>query len=360
MKFLNITICFFSAISFLQAMEKSQSTFKYSSFLEKMAVEVHSRMPEQYLADKRTNGYTYRHNFVLGRNLEQFGSLVTKDGFDPSLVDGLQGVSLESLPRTIATTELPKLCVKKVDGRMGYGVVALQDIAPGTLIRAYSGIIEQTLEFKEYGTIFKNFGHAKASLIVNAEKEGNESRFFNHSYAPNCQGCFVVDAKSGKVQFWIQALHPIYFGEEICWNYGSGYWKSKRVVPIEKNGKILLHNEQDALVLCSLKEYDGYFVFFNDSYVKSGDEYLLLDADAEYLGAEAFSIPFNDDKQCKKIIAVAMKSRPEDSQIKFNLFQADKQNRSLICMPHLNEAEQRLLTARLQEMVSRYRVIENS
>lgn len=76
----------------------------------------------------------------------------------------------------------------------------------------------------------------------------------NHSYTPNARIVFVRFAD--RIQPWIQACVAISPEEDICRNYGSGYWRAKGIVPIPHN-EISIY-QSGSLALCAVP-VEGYY-----------------------------------------------------------------------------------------------------
>jgi len=157
---------------------------------------------------------------------------------------------------------LPDVQVKFINKTKGYGAIALQDIKAGTLIRPYTGEITQVyhsqIDNRPYSA---HITHGEYPLIIDAEKLGNESRFFNHSYTSNMQETFAVD-EHGYVQYWIKAIKDIKAGEELCWNYGNAYWRTRGIVPEEDNVRHLYQNKH-VTIYTELKQ-GNVTLFVND------------------------------------------------------------------------------------------------
>ena len=91
--------------------------------------------------------------------------------------------------------------VEPVPG-MGMGLVADEDIAAGTPIMQYTGVVKTTRE--EYSTDY-TFGitHLCKAFVIDAMDAGNEARFANHSCQPSCYA-LVLESEDGP-QLWLIA-----------------------------------------------------------------------------------------------------------------------------------------------------------
>lgn len=136
-------------------------------------------------------------------------------------------------PNSLADNQDSKIAVVYKNDKVGHGVIAIDEIAENSFIIPYLGklVLQTSQEVLDNEYAFNVFpiNNGESFLVVDPKEVGNETRFMNHSYTPNAR---IVFARCGdKIQPWIQAINKISTGEDICWNYGSGYWKSKGVVP---------------------------------------------------------------------------------------------------------------------------------
>ncbi|KAG3246341.1 hypothetical protein PI124_g8933 [Phytophthora idaei] len=105
----------------------------------------------------------------------------------------------------------------------GYGAFALQPIFAGILVREYVGeIIDEDVKQKWYEEAFCEYLMVYGpNKYIDAKKFGNDSRFFNHSSAPNCRA--EEWTVTGIYRIGIFAIQNIEPGEEITFNYGRDY-----------------------------------------------------------------------------------------------------------------------------------------
>jgi SET domain-containing protein len=103
----------------------------------------------------------------------------------------------------------------------GQGAFASRAIACGERIIEYAGERITEAEFQrrdpvsEPGTSHHNvFFEVKPDVVIDANVDGNEARFINHSCDPNCETRLEDD----RVQ--IYARRDIRLDEELCFDYG--------------------------------------------------------------------------------------------------------------------------------------------
>lgn len=109
----------------------------------------------------------------------------------------------------------------------GNGVFAAADLAAGITLIEYKGQrITHAQADRRYAGSAEG-GHTflftlNQRYIIDANVDGNDARWINHSCEPNCQAV-VEEAASGKPRedrVLIETLRPIGAGEELTYDYG--------------------------------------------------------------------------------------------------------------------------------------------
>jgi uncharacterized protein len=104
----------------------------------------------------------------------------------------------------------------------GQGVFALQRIRKGTRIIEYVGDrISHARANRRYDDHDANDNHTflfavDRNVVIDATVDGNDSRFINHSCAPNCE------SNIEKRRVFIDAIKSIAVGEELNYDYQIG------------------------------------------------------------------------------------------------------------------------------------------
>ncbi len=109
----------------------------------------------------------------------------------------------------------------------GNGVFAAEAIAKGERIIRYRGKLRRHDEVDAaYGDVPET-GHTflftlNDKYVIDANIDGNDARWINHSCDPNCEAVHVEHAsgKRRKEKIVIDALRDIEAGEELTYNYG--------------------------------------------------------------------------------------------------------------------------------------------
>jgi uncharacterized protein len=109
----------------------------------------------------------------------------------------------------------------------GSGVFAAQNIKKGEFIIEYKGLLRTHAEVDAAYDGEDETGHTflftlNEDYVLDANINGNEARWINHSCAPNCESSHIEDpgGDARKDRIVIEAARAIKTGEELSYNYG--------------------------------------------------------------------------------------------------------------------------------------------
>jgi len=123
--------------------------------------------------------------------------------------------------------------VKWINPLIGYGLFAKEDISQYSLIGEYTGIIRRRSAKQDKNNDYI-FGYVVAQIetpyIVDASKEGNYTRFINHSDEPNLHATWLIN--KGLCHIILVSKSYIPKDTQITYDYGPYYWR-KRPSPLE-------------------------------------------------------------------------------------------------------------------------------
>lgn len=109
----------------------------------------------------------------------------------------------------------------------GNGVFAVEAIAKGQRVVRYRGLLRRHGEVDTAYADIPETGHTflftlNDKYVIDANIDGNEARWINHSCDPNCEAEHVEHAsgKRRRDKIVINALRDIAAGEELTYNYG--------------------------------------------------------------------------------------------------------------------------------------------
>ncbi|KAF8935885.1 histone methyltransferase set2 [Dissophora ornata] len=127
------------------------------------------------------------------------------------------------LNRRFQTKENANVDVVKTE-KKGYGLRALQNLAPGTFVMEYIGevlphasFVKRTREYSLAGVEHFYFMSLQSDEVIDATKKGCLARFINHSCNPNCHlEKWVVGSK---LRIGIFTIKRVAEGEELTFDY---------------------------------------------------------------------------------------------------------------------------------------------
>ncbi|MFM6987318.1 MAG: SET domain-containing protein [Arenimonas sp.] len=109
----------------------------------------------------------------------------------------------------------------------GSGVFAKRAIKKGEFIIEYRGKLRSHAEVDAAYDGEDETGHTflftlNEDYVLDANIDGNDARWINHSCEPNCESSHVEDpgGDPGKDRIVIEAARDIAAGEELSYNYG--------------------------------------------------------------------------------------------------------------------------------------------
>jgi len=119
-------------------------------------------------------------------------------------------------------SQIADVTIKQISANIGYGVFANKPIKKGELIGEYTGVISRDLQ-KDMTYMM---GTLDGYYSIDAKFEGNETRFINHSkHAANSVPLNMFHNFRWRVL--LVASKEIQPGEQILFDYGSGYWSDR-------------------------------------------------------------------------------------------------------------------------------------
>ncbi len=109
----------------------------------------------------------------------------------------------------------------------GNGVFAVEPIKKGTRLIQYKGLHRTHTEVDRVYADDVDTGHTflftlNDTYVIDANVDGNDARWINHSCNPNCEAVVEEDENDDpmKDKVFIEARRAIKPGEELTYNYG--------------------------------------------------------------------------------------------------------------------------------------------
>ncbi|KAI8343147.1 hypothetical protein BC941DRAFT_410540 [Chlamydoabsidia padenii] len=163
---------------------------------------------------------------IAGRTLNFLNEHVNLRGSDfPSIKEQRRNVKIKKI------TDPSHPCYG------AYGLVAAQNLAPRQLILDYLGVVE----YKSYSSSSDYVLRYGIDLSIDAEKWGNEARFFNdfRGVATGPNVCFLnyLDERTERIRVGVFVLgnKKIKKGEELLVTYGKSFWSNRGMDMSEQN-----------------------------------------------------------------------------------------------------------------------------
>lgn len=125
---------------------------------------------------------------------------------------------------------VPDVTIAWIDERIGYGVIANRDFPRYAFLGEYTGLVCKQRWVKK---IKNNYcfdytfvsGSFNSPYLIDAERQGNHTRFINHSSRPNLESSSVLC--DGVMHIILYATQDIAAGTQLAYDYGEDYWKKR-------------------------------------------------------------------------------------------------------------------------------------
>jgi SET domain len=131
---------------------------------------------------------------------------------------------------------LPQVVIVRINELIGYGLVAGQYIAPGTIIGEYCGAIvkvtpiaaNENMDNAYFAPYSMDEVPGSEMYVVDAKKAGNSTRFINHS-DDNSNAIWVSVFDGKKFRLIVAATKAIPEGKQILLKYRLSYWSNPQI-----------------------------------------------------------------------------------------------------------------------------------
>jgi len=123
-----------------------------------------------------------------------------------------------------------KIEVRWINREMGYGIFAKRDLPEFTFLGEYTGLVRRRKLFKDKKNNYcfrYQIGPYLSRFVIDAREMGNLTRFINHSDTPNAKPHSIVTPE-GLAHIIICTNRRVTKGEELTYDYGPDFWRSRR------------------------------------------------------------------------------------------------------------------------------------
>jgi uncharacterized protein len=123
------------------------------------------------------------------------------------------------------------LIIKWIDETVGFGIFTGRAISPQTFIGEYTGEVRRGRWWRDKGNAYcfsyTLNEYVGTPFLIDAEKEGNLTRFINHSDSPNLKSMAIcVEGVMHIILYTIQKIPP---GTQLTYDYGTDYWADREL-----------------------------------------------------------------------------------------------------------------------------------
>lgn len=128
----------------------------------------------------------------------------------------------------------PKVSIRFINEKVGFGVFAEQRIAACSFAGEYQGVVKEgkkkELKEKMFCVRYSAWKTGRKKYVLDAEEKGNFTRFINHSVRPNLSLQSVY--WRGLPRMIFVALKEIPVGAQLTFDYGHFFWKKCSQTPV--------------------------------------------------------------------------------------------------------------------------------
>lgn len=126
----------------------------------------------------------------------------------------------------IETGYTPKLSVRWISERVGYGVFAEEGIRKNDYVGEYVGVVRENVRvyfapLNDYCYEYPVLDRLGRSYVIDATN-GNVCRFINHSEKPNLKPYYAFF--DGVFHLIFLTIRKIEKAEQLTYDYGPSYW----------------------------------------------------------------------------------------------------------------------------------------
>lgn len=185
------------------------------------------RQIEQVFHFKYTPSLTFDH-YETEQWIRHRCARAYRKGMIPSIAIWLGQLHHEWLG---ATPPTPPFCLRWMNPMIGYGIVATRNLRAWECIGEYSGVVRRRglrrRDVNDYCFVYPRFWVSWKPYTIDSEKQGNLTRFINHSSDPNVETVGVF--YEGLFHIILRTIQDVQAGEELRYDYGPDYWKNRPI-----------------------------------------------------------------------------------------------------------------------------------
>lgn len=132
--------------------------------------------------------------------------------------------------KAIDQGSVPDVTIRWIHEKIGYGLFADRAFAKWEFIGEYTGILRRRALFfpdiNDYCFMYPREWISMRAYTIDSEKQGNYTRYINHSDTPNMESVSVYHG--GMFHIIFRTIQEIPAGTELTYDYGDIYWRGRR------------------------------------------------------------------------------------------------------------------------------------
>ncbi|MFZ0565891.1 MAG: SET domain-containing protein, partial [Chlamydiales bacterium] len=148
--------------------------------------------------------------------------------------------------KEIEAANIPDITIRWIGEKIGYGLFTNCPIKKWDYIGEYTGLLRRRNLFSpnvnDYCFMYPREWIAFKAYTIDSERQGNYTRFINHSDDPNVESVSVFYA--GYFRIILRAIRPIAAHEELTYDYGDIYWRRRKKISEESLSELLPSKEK--------------------------------------------------------------------------------------------------------------------
>lgn len=122
----------------------------------------------------------------------------------------------------------PNVSLRWIGDQLGWGIFAEEPLEPQKYIAEYAGIVRKRVKQDRKNAYCFEYPIGPgidSPYVIDAQEIGGISRYINHSDTPNLTSRSVHI--EGFNHIILYTTKRIAKGEQLCYDYGPGYWKAR-------------------------------------------------------------------------------------------------------------------------------------
>jgi hypothetical protein len=145
--------------------------------------------------------------------------------------------------------EVADVTIRWIHPQIGYGVQTNRKLKQWEYIGEYTGLLRRRSllcpNLNDYCFMYPREWISLKAFTIDSEKQGNITRFINHSNTPNCESVSVY--QGGVFHVIFRTIQEIPAGEWLTYDYGDIYWVRRKKFPEEPLASLIAPEDFEKL-----------------------------------------------------------------------------------------------------------------